>query len=52
MEVKKKMFGCFFIATEAQQNHYKKLQTILKELPWYIEEYIDHKRCKFPQLHY
>ena len=46
MEVRKIMFGVFFIATEAQQNHYKKLQAILKELPWYIEEYIDHKRRK------
>uniref|UniRef100_UPI00403F680D tyrosine recombinase XerS n=1 Tax=Niallia sp. XMNu-256 TaxID=3082444 RepID=UPI00403F680D len=40
------MFGVFSIATEAQQQHYKKLQTILKELPWYVEEYIDHKRRK------
>ncbi|MBM7603037.1 site-specific recombinase XerD [Metabacillus crassostreae] len=34
------------MANESQQQHYKKLQTLLKELPWYVEEYIDHKRRK------
>lgn len=34
------------MATESQQQHYKKLQALLKELPWYVEEYIDHKRRK------
>jgi integrase len=34
----------FSIATESQKLHYKKVQSILKELPWYVEEYIDHKR--------
>ncbi|WXB91372.1 tyrosine recombinase XerS [Metabacillus sp. FJAT-53654] len=34
------------MANESQQQHYKKLQTMLKELPWYVEEYIDHKRRK------
>lgn len=28
------------------QQHYKKLQLLLKELPWYVEEFIDHKRRK------
>ena len=36
----------FPIVSEAQQLYFKKLQTILKELPWYVEEYIDHKRRK------
>jgi integrase len=34
------------MATESQQQHYRKLQSLLKELPWYVEEYIDHKRRK------
>ncbi|WP_226665341.1 tyrosine recombinase XerS [Metabacillus litoralis] len=34
------------MANESQQQHYKKLQVLLKELPWYVEEYIDHKRRK------
>ena len=34
----------FSIATESQKLHNKKVQSILKELPWYVEEYIDHKR--------
>ncbi|MBE4908587.1 tyrosine recombinase XerS [Bacillus luteolus] len=34
------------MANEAQQQHNKKLQIILKELPWYVEEYINHKRRK------
>ncbi|OAS82122.1 MULTISPECIES: tyrosine recombinase XerS [Metabacillus] len=34
------------MASESQQQHYKKLQSMLKELPWYVEEYIDHKRRK------
>ncbi len=34
------------MANHAQQQHYKKLQQLLKELPWYVEEYIDHKRRK------
>ncbi|MBP3950702.1 tyrosine recombinase XerS [Bacillus suaedae] len=29
-----------------QQQHYQKLQLLLKDLPWYVEEYIDHKRRK------
>ncbi len=27
-----------------QQQEYVKLERILKELPWYIEEFIDYKR--------
>jgi site-specific recombinase XerD len=34
------------MANEAQQHHNKKLQIILKELPWYVDEYINHKRRK------
>ncbi|MBO1510109.1 tyrosine recombinase XerS [Metabacillus bambusae] len=34
------------MASESQQQQYKKLQSILKELPWYVAEYIDHKRRK------
>ncbi|WP_428912582.1 tyrosine recombinase XerS [Niallia sp. Krafla_26] len=34
------------MATESQQLYYKKLQSILKELPWYVKEYIDHKQRK------
>ncbi|MFC0560139.1 tyrosine recombinase XerS [Halalkalibacter alkalisediminis] len=34
------------MTNDAQQQHYKKLQTLLKELPWYVEEYIHHKRRK------
>jgi integrase len=34
------------MASESQQQLYKKLQIIVKELPWYVEEYIDHKRRK------
>jgi len=34
------------MANEAQQQQYKKIQVLLKELPWYVEEYIDHKRRK------
>jgi integrase len=34
------------IMNKQSQQHYKKLQVILKQLPWYVEEYIDHKRRK------
>ncbi|MCT2536275.1 tyrosine recombinase XerS [Aquibacillus koreensis] len=34
------------MVNQSQQNHYKKLQQLLTELPWYVEEYIDHKRRK------
>ncbi|MDL4839664.1 tyrosine recombinase XerS [Aquibacillus rhizosphaerae] len=34
------------MANQSQQQHYQKLQQILKELPWYVEEYIDYKRRK------
>ncbi|WP_299088826.1 tyrosine recombinase XerS [uncultured Metabacillus sp.] len=34
------------MASESQQQHYKKLKLLLKELPWYVEEYVDHKRRK------
>ncbi|WP_096200493.1 tyrosine recombinase XerS [Bacillus sp. FJAT-45350] len=34
------------MANEAQQKYYIKLQSLLKELPWYVEEYIDHKKRK------
>ncbi|WP_273127355.1 tyrosine recombinase XerS [Metabacillus sp. HB246100] len=34
------------MANESQQQHYKKLNLLLKDLPWYVEEYIDHKRRK------
>ena len=34
------------MASDAQQQHYNKLQQLVKELPWYVEEYIDHKRRK------
>jgi site-specific recombinase XerD len=30
----------------AKQQNYKKLQLILNELPWYVEEYINHKQRK------
>ncbi|WP_332697801.1 tyrosine recombinase XerS [Halalkalibacter lacteus] len=31
---------------QGQKQHYKKLQNILQYLPWYVEEYINHKRRK------
>lgn len=30
----------------SQQVNYRKLDSILKELPWYVEEYIDKKKRK------
>lgn len=32
------------MARSGQQHFYKKLEQILSELPWYVEEFIDHKR--------
>ncbi|MDQ0229948.1 tyrosine recombinase XerS [Metabacillus malikii] len=32
--------------TEQSQLHNKKLSMLLKELPWYVEEFIDHRRRK------
>jgi len=29
-----------------QQNHYIKMQQLLKDLPWYVGEFIDHRRRK------
>jgi len=34
------------MANQAQQQQYKKLQVLLKDLPWYVEEYINHKKRK------
>ncbi|MBD8067855.1 tyrosine recombinase XerS [Bacillus sp. PS06] len=34
------------MVSESQQQLYKKLNIIVKELPWYVEEYFDHKRRK------
>ena len=34
------------MTNQADQQHNKKLQIILKELPWYVDEYINHKRRK------
>lgn len=31
---------------ESKQQHFTKLQELLKELPWYVEEYINHKLRK------
>ncbi|WP_102348578.1 tyrosine recombinase XerS [Bacillus sp. Marseille-P3661] len=34
------------MVSSGQQNYYNKLETILTELPWYVEEYIDTKSRK------
>lgn len=34
------------MANQSKQQHNQKLNLILKELPWYVEEYISHKRRK------
>ncbi|ARK30548.1 tyrosine recombinase XerS [Halalkalibacter krulwichiae] len=34
------------MASQFQQQQYKKLQMLLKDLPWYVEEYMSHKRRK------
>ncbi|WP_246596135.1 tyrosine recombinase XerS [Bacillus alkalicola] len=34
------------MSNNTQQQHYLKLQQLLKDLPWYVEEYINHKRRK------
>ncbi len=32
--------------SQTKQEHFKKLQFLLKDLPWYVEEYINHKLRK------
>jgi integrase len=34
------------MANQTKQQNYKKLQTLLNELPWYVAEYINHKQRK------
>lgn len=34
------------MANPAKQQNFKKLQTLLNEFPWYVEEYINHKLRK------
>lgn len=34
------------MSSTSQQHFYQKLQTLLKELPWYVEEFIDYKSRK------
>jgi site-specific recombinase XerD len=34
------------MSNQSKQQHYDKLQKLLNELPWYVEEYINHKLRK------